>query len=84
MSKIWLKAYLLREQGATRAIGAISSHREGSHGSGICSSAVAPLFLEFHCDSNDRSPNLQSALEARYNRSDGALGSRVVCVRYMV
>jgi len=47
------KAYLLREQGATRAGGAITSHREGSLGSGIYSLEVVPLFLEFHCDNDN-------------------------------
>jgi len=74
------KAYLLREQGATRVGGTISSHRKGSLGNGIFSSAAAPLFPEFLGDSNDRSPNLQGPLEARYSRSNGVLGSRAVLV----
>jgi len=77
-ARLGSKAYLLCEQGATRAGGTISSHRKGSLGSVIFSSATRPLFPEFHCDSNDWSPNPQSPPED--SRSDGALGSRVVWV----
>ena len=78
------KAYLLREQGATRVGGVISSHREGDLNSDICGSATVPLFSEFHYDSDDWSPNSQSPLEARYSRSDGALGSQAVWVWHTI
>jgi len=52
-----LKAHILREQGATRAQGMISSHREGSLGSSVHSSTTPSLLPEFHCDCHDRSSN---------------------------
>jgi len=72
------EADLLCQQSTAKARGEIPGLRKGSSSSSVLNTKASPLLPEFHCDSNDRPPNLQGLTKIGCSGKNGALGSRTV------